>query len=206
MRQSHIAPYSVLFLLIAVMIGVECMLIAADQGWVGSVRWRSLSYQFAAFWPGLLGTWEPNYAGQQITMFVSYAFVHAGPDHLFGNAIVLWLLGRQVTDRVGQIGLCVVFFITSLGAALVFVAMTAGTTPMIGASGVVFGLAGVLVGWQWQGRGAGVRPVLETLGLIAVLVLLNVALYIWYDGRVAWQAHLGGFIVGFGLSQTFWER
>jgi membrane associated rhomboid family serine protease len=206
MQQSRIGSYSVLFLLIAAMIGVECILIAADQGWVGSVRWRTLAYQFAAFWPGLLGTWQPNYAGQQILMFLSYAFVHAGPDHLIGNAIVLWLLGRQVTDHVGQIGFCVVFFLTSLGAALVFMAMTAGTNPMIGASGVVFGLAGVLVGWQWQSRKAGVRPMLETVGIVAVLVLLNVVLYLWYDGRVAWQAHLGGFIVGFGLSQALWEK
>ena len=188
------------------MIGVEIVLIAADQGWLGSVRWRVLSYQFAAFWPGLLGTWQPNYTGQHILMFVSYAFVHAGPDHLIGNSIVLWLLGRQVTERVGQIGFCVAFFMTSLGAALVFMAMTNGTTPMIGASGVVFGLAGMLVGWQWQSREAGLRPALEIVGIIAALVLLNVVLFLWYDGRVAWQAHLGGFVVGFGLSQTFWER
>jgi len=195
--------HAVLLILVAAVVLVEVTLSLADYGWIGSTRWRSLSYQFAAFWPGLLATWQPNFTGQPTVMFLSYTLVHAGPDHAFGNAIVMWILGTQVVDRIGQLGTTIAIFTTSFGAALVFFAMSIAPTPMIGASGVVFGLAGILIGWAWQERAAGAKPALKLLGLVALLVLLNVVLFIWYEGGLAWQSHLGGFVVGFGLSRPF---
>ncbi len=203
MQGAHFGRYAILVFLVAAIVLVEVVLSLADYGWIGSTRWRTLSYQFAAFWPGLLGTWQPNFSGQPTTMFLSYILVHAGPDHAFGNMIVMWILGRQVTDRIGQLGTTIAVLVTSFGAALVFFAMSTGPTPMIGASGVVFGLAGILIGWAWQEREEGVLPASKILGLIAFLVLLNVLLYVWYEGGLAWQSHLGGFVVGFGLSRVF---
>lgn len=201
MRRAAFGRYTVIFVLVAAIVTVELILSLADYGWIGSTRWRTLSYQFAAFWPGLLGTWQPNFAGQPTAMFLSYTLVHAGPDHAFGNAIVMWILGTQVTDRVGKIGTSIAILMTSFGAAFVFFGMSNGLTPMIGASGVVFGLAGVLLGWAWQEREPGIKPASKLLGVIALLVLLNVVLYNWYEGGLAWQSHLGGFVVGFGLSR-----
>jgi len=199
MPKAPPAPLIILAIL-AVIIGIEAVLQAADQGWIGTRRWRSLAYQFGAFWPGLLDTWEPNYIGQPAAMFVTYAFLHGGLEHLLGNAVTLWSLGRIVVARTGQRGFLAVFALTSLGGALCFAALSPGTTPMVGASGALFGLAGIWVGWQWQDRAPGIGPMLRVSGIVALLIALNVALFWWYGGSLAWQTHLGGFGAGLGMA------
>jgi len=193
---------AVILAVLAVIIGIEVVLQAADAGLIGTRRWRSLAYQFGAFWPGLLTTWEPNYTGQPAAMFVTYAVLHGGLEHLLGNAVTLWSLGRVVCARTGQRGFVVVFTLTSLGGALCFAALSAGNTPMVGASGALFGLAGIWTGWQWLDRGQDRGPggTWRVLAIIAVLIALNVVLYWWYSGGLAWQTHLGGFVVGLALS------
>ena len=190
----------VLIALLAAMTGIEAALSAADLGWIGSRRWRSLAYQYGAFWPGLLETWAPNYRGQAAAMFVTYAGLHAGLEHLAGNVIALWSLGSVVTERIGQRGFAAVFALTSLGGALCFAALSPGLTPMVGASGAVFGLAGLWLGWQWQERRPGWRDPARIAAIAAGLVALNLVLHAWYDGGLAWQTHLGGFAVGLALA------
>lgn len=196
-------PAAILTILAAI-IGIEMLLQAADAGLIGTRRWRSLAYQFGAFWPGLLATWEPNYTGQPAAMFVTYAFLHGGLEHLLGNAVTLWSLGRIVVARCGQRGFVLLFALTSLGGALCFAALSAGTTPMVGASGALFGLAGAWVGWQWQDRGPG--GAWRVLAIVAGLIGLNVGLYWWYSGGLAWQTHLGGFVVGLALTGWLGRR
>ncbi len=192
-------PFVMAAILVTI-IGIELILQAADQGWIGSRRWRTLAYQFGAFWPGLLNTWKPNYSGQPVAMFVTYTFVHGGLGHLVGNAISIWSLGRVVCFRAGQRGFAAIFMTSTLGGALCFAALSTGNTPMVGASGALFGLAGAWVRWQWQDRSPGLHETMRVLLIAGFLVALNVALYAWYGGRLAWETHLGGFIVGFMMA------
>jgi membrane associated rhomboid family serine protease len=189
----------VIGMILIVIVGVEALLQAADAGLIGTRRWRSLAYQFGAFWPGLLADWQPNFPGQAGVMFISYAFLHSGLEHLVGNAVTLWALGRVVCARAGGRGFALAFGLTSLGGALCFAALSPGPQPMVGSSGALFGIAGVWLGWQWQARRTGT----ETLRLLAIvlgLIAANVLLYWWYDGRLAWATHLGGFVTGLALS------
>ena len=81
---------------------IELALQGADLGLWGPARLRIYVYQNSAFWPGLLGTWIPNYEAQPYTMFVTYAFVHGGLAHLIINMITLVSLGNAVIRDVGQ--------------------------------------------------------------------------------------------------------
>ncbi|WP_069301145.1 rhomboid family intramembrane serine protease [Neptunicoccus sediminis] len=201
------APRGALIAILTVLISSEVALQMADLGWIGSPRWRSLAYQYGAFWPGLLDSWAPNYAAQPVTMFVSYAFLHGGLGHLAGNALALWFLGQAVVARIGQGGFLGVFAITSLGGAVSFAALSAGTTPMVGASGALFGLVGIGVGWRFfDSTATPLRRTRHVLGSIALMVLLNILLNWWYDGHLAWQAHLGGFATGLGLAKWLGAR
>ena len=65
----------------------ELVLSGADRGLWGSAAWRPMAYQDGAFWAGLLRDWQPNYAIQPASMFLTYAFLHAGPGHLLGNVL-----------------------------------------------------------------------------------------------------------------------
>ena len=67
---------------------------------------------------------------------------------------------------------------------------------MVGASGAVFAFLGLWIAWDWRrhrGRGPSTGPVLRRVG---VLVLVNVVIYVGLKGMLAWEAHLGGFLVG----------
>jgi len=199
-RSGTPALPAVLIVLTILIVAVEAVLQAADHGWIGTLRWRSLAYQYGAFWPGLLDNWVPNFTGQPVAMFVTYAFLHSGFDHLAGNAVVLWTLGRLVCNRAGQRGFAVIYAVSALVGAVFFATLSPGTTPMIGASGALFGLAGAATGWLWLDRSTVRAGAAQVAGLILALAVLNVALWWWQDGMLAWETHLGGFIAGFGLA------
>jgi membrane associated rhomboid family serine protease len=178
--------------LILSMVLIELIFFMADIGWLGSPRWRSFAYQNGAFWAGLLTNWRPNYAGQTVTMFFTYAFLHGGLIHMVTNMVVLFSLGLMAIKRVGTVGFFVIFFLASFGGGIAFGALSNSVQPMLGASGALFGLIGAWVYWDWRERHSPIPIVTAILGLI----LLNVIMWWWMNGQLAWQTHLGGFISG----------
>jgi membrane associated rhomboid family serine protease len=158
--------------------------------------WRAIALSYGAFWNGLLHGWEPLYAAQPSTMFLSYALLHGGLLHLVGNMVAILALGGIVVARIGQKGFLLLYATTAFGGALAYAMLSSSTVPMIGASGAVFGLIGAWKFWEWQLRqhfGSPMRPLWRSL---AGLFLLNVLLWLFMQGLVAWEAHLGGFIAG----------
>lgn len=182
--------------LIALCVAVELTLMAADAGLIGTTRWRGLAYQYGAFWPGLLSDWRPNYAAQPATMFVSHAFLHGDFWHLAGNMATLFVLGVQLREWTSPGGFLVVYAGAAFGGALCFALLNQSPFPMVGASGALFGLAGALVTWEaLERRRAGDR-MWPMIRIVLILVALNVGMFIWLEGVLAWEAHLGGFLAG----------
>jgi membrane associated rhomboid family serine protease len=174
----------------------EVVLTGADWRLWGQPWWRLLTYQYAGFWPGLLGDWQPNYALQPVAMFVSYGFLHAGTWHLAVNMATLLLLAGPVAARIGGQGFLRAYGLSLLGGALGFAGLTTAPTPMVGASGALFGLAGVLLALEFDRRMARGLPVRNVLAMIFGLAAGNAVLAWTSGGGLAWQAHLGGFIAG----------
>lgn len=172
---------------------VELVLQGADHGLWGSVLWRDLAYQYGAFWPGLLGDWQPNFRFQAVTMFVTHGFLHAGPAHLIGNMVTLAALGQRLRG-IPPRGFLTLYGLSMLGGAAGFALLPHGPSPMVGASGAIFGLAGV---WTVQvARGDSGRLALIVTGLVGV----NLITWALQGGNLAWQAHLGGFVTGFAVA------
>ncbi len=194
------AQRSAIFLivaLIALCTVVEAALTTSDWSLIRTPRLRLTVYEFAGFWPGLLGDWRPNYSAQPYTMFLTYGFLHGGPIHLLVNMFTLWSLGRAVVDMVGQRGFAVIYTVSLFGGAVGYAILAEGPNPMVGASGALFGLAGALLGWSYLARvslRASLRPVLQVM---AMLVAINIAMWWALSGQLAWQTHLGGFLAGF---------
>ncbi len=188
-------PAVVVVLLLACLLP-EIVLSGADFGFWGSPRWRQTAVEYAGFWPGLLGTWRPNYPGQSVLMFASYGFLHAGLAHFAVNMLTLLSLGRPVAQRIGQARFLVLYLVSIVGGAAGFAALSASVMPMVGASGALFGLLGAILAWEFRDRlhsRAGLWPVLRSVG---ILVALNLVLWWAMHGLLAWQAHLGGFVAG----------
>lgn len=176
----------------------ELVLQAADHGLFGSVRWRPLVYQNAGFWAGLLRDWQPNYPAQPFTMFVTYAFLHAGFVHLLGNMILLVVAGPVVIARFGAGGFAMIYAGSILGGALSFGLLSTSASPMIGASGALSGLIGAVIAEHFS-QGYSPKRHFVMLCQIGGLVVLNIVSWLLEGGVLAWQTHLGGCLVGLGL-------
>jgi membrane associated rhomboid family serine protease len=178
--------------LIALCTLIELILSAADLGFVGTVRWRTLWIENAAFWAGLLRDWQPNYAAQPWLMFGTYAFLHVGPMHLLGNMLALIWLGPVLQARLGRRGFCLLWLAAASGGALCFALLSTTPAPMVGASGAVFGLLGALVALDYLDRG----DLSAVLSMTALLAGLNLVTFIFEKGGLAWETHLGGYLAG----------
>lgn len=134
--------------------------------------------------------------------FITAAFLHS-PDtmtHLLFNMMGLYVMGQFLESFLGRARFVAVYLLSALGGSVGFLltaprldisdqaALTVWAQSMVGASGAVFGLfaAAFLV---LRRTGAPVA------GMV-VLIALNLALPFIYP-NIAWQAHLGGAVVGF---------
>ena len=188
--------------IIALCVLPELALTGADLGLWGQPWWRLLTYQYGGFWPGLLDNWRPNYDLQPWVMFVTYGFLHAGPWHLVVNMATLALLSTPVAAQFGTRGYLGIFAISLLGGALGFAGLIDEPTPMVGASGALFGLAGALLALEFDRRVARGKSVRQVMAMIFGLAAGNALLSLSSGGELAWQAHLGGFVAGW-LYATF---
>lgn len=186
----------VIGLVIAACTLVEGALILGDFGMLGLPRLRQTAYEYAGFWPGLLGGWTPNYGTQPYAMFLSYAFLHTDIKHFVFNMITLYSLGGAVWDRVGTRGFLILYVAAILGGGLGFGLLADTLRPMVGASGGLFGLAGGILAWNYVDRFTESRQLWPIVLIILGLLFLNLALWWLMDGLLAWETHLGGFVFG----------
>lgn len=198
------AQLTPLIAIMAICICVEGIVSLADFGVIDPSRLRSIVYDNAGFWPGLLGDWRPNYSGQSALMFLTYGFLHGGLVHLAINMFTLNSLGRPVIERAGPLGFVEIYAAALLGGAIVYGMLAAGLRPMVGASGALFGLAGALVAWNLKDRISLSEELAPLLRIVALLLAINLVMWWALGGQLAWQTHLGGFLAGFAVA--FWGR
>ncbi|OWJ77755.1 rhomboid family intramembrane serine protease (plasmid) [Haematobacter massiliensis] len=185
----------VLVLFVACLIP-ELILSGADYGLWGDPGWRLWAWQHGGFWTGLLGNWRPNYAAQPWLMFLTYGFLHGGVIHFGVNMLTLFSLAPPLVERMGQGRFLLLYMASMIGGGLGFALLSQSPQPMVGASGALFGLAGAVMALSWQylrARGESLRPVIRSLLWLAGL---NLVLWWAMSGMLAWETHLGGFVVG----------
>ncbi len=72
---------------------------------------------------------------------VTHLFVHGGFMHLLFNLFALWMFGMPVESQWGEREFLKYYLICGLGAAAATIALSPGSgTPVIGASGPVYGM------------------------------------------------------------------
>jgi membrane associated rhomboid family serine protease len=180
---------------VAVSAALELMF-TLQGGPSGESHLRRVAFVLGAFWPGRLEGWAPLFPGQHLTMFFTYALLHAGLLHMLLNMLILVHLSRETVARVGNWGFALFFAVTSAAGAAAFWLLSSSPGPMVGASGAVFGLFGATMYWDWQRRRAASAPLQPVLRMALGLVLMNAILWVLLQGFLAWEAHLGGFAAG----------
>ncbi len=124
---------------------------------------------------------------------VTAMFVHAGFWHISANMLTLYFFGSYFSRLVGRGRFLLVYFAGGIIGNLLFWVLAQPDSLAVGASGAVFALAGGLVVMQPR------LPVI--IFPIPVPIPLFVAviggfLILSFMPLVAWQAHLGGLVVG----------
>jgi len=181
---------------------IEVVLGLADAGYLADPTLRRRLFVAGAFWASLLHGDAPLYAVQPITMFLSHAFLHGSLLHMVMNMTILLALGRFTADRYGPGAVLPVFLLGAIAGGAVFGLVNADRVPMVGASGAVFAFLGVWIAWDWRRHRAAGLSTGPVTRRVLVLAFLNVALWFGLSGGLAWEAHLGGFLVG--LACGFW--
>jgi membrane associated rhomboid family serine protease len=150
----------------------------------------------------------PMFGRTEPWRFLTAAFAHSPGQllHILFNMYALWILGQYLEPMLGRVRFAALYLVSAFGGSVGFLLMAsppvsvAGltnnswVTPMVGASGAVFGLFGALIVLNRHlGRSSG--PIFVVLGI-------NAALGFLVPG-IAWQAHVGGFLTGMALAAVF---
>ena len=163
---------------------------------------------------GILVPTRYDLADSLAPLFTSM-FLHGGALHLAGNMWILWIFGDNVEDCLGHIGYLLFYVACGLASGVIH-ALSAPFSPVvtIGASGAIAGVMGAYL---------LLYPAARVMTLVWVLFYVDiwavpafVFLFYWFliqvlsgaatlgggsilGGGVAWWAHIGGFIAGFGF-------
>jgi membrane associated rhomboid family serine protease len=142
-------------------------------------------------------------------MFTSM-FLHGGLMHLLGNMLFLYVFGDNVEDYFGHLGYLIFYSICGVGSGMVHVLFNwHSSLPAIGASGAISGVMGAY---------AVLYPRANVLMLFFVFLVPIPAVFVlgyWFvlqflagvgglgaadTPGVAFWAHIGGFVIGFGIA------
>lgn len=196
-----------LWMIVGVMAAIELVLNLSSSGIFGTVNLRWPAFMLGAFWqPILSGAAAPLYPGQTALMFITHAFLHGGFMHWALNSVILLSLGKFVSIHIGATKTMLVLFLSAIGGAACFGLISSSNAPMIGASGAVFGLIGLWQVMDYRMRRRSALPVRPVVMAFLGLVISNIIFFVMLSGGLAWEAHLGGWIVGWIAGQSFARR
>jgi membrane associated rhomboid family serine protease len=165
---------------------------------------------FIMKWAFVPSRFLANPVGDFPTLFTAM-FMHAGPVHLGGNMLYLWIFGDNVEDRFGHIQFAIFYLLCGVAATFAQLAFSMDSNvPNLGASGAVAGVLGayILMFPQQKVRVLIGRVVTQMSAIIVIGFWIVLQFFSGIGsiantadtGGVAYMAHIGGFIAGFVLT------
>jgi len=130
---------------------------------------------------------------QQPWTIISSIFIHGGFAHIIFNMISLYFLGSFFIRAVGERSFLAVFFLGGLAGNALYILLAPPNVIGIGASGAIFAIGGALA--------VLVPRVPVYIFFIPIPMPLWMAILIFFllsflFSEIAWQAHLGGLVLG----------
>lgn len=142
------------------------------------------------------GRFDPLLAVAEPWRFITSMFLHAPKSlmHIAFNMLTLWCVGPILEKLMGHWPFLALYLISGFGGSLGLMAWAAlepsgqgWLTGAYGASGALFGLfAAMLI--VYRRIGEDIRSMLIWMGINFLMPFLTPG--------IAWQAHVGGFIIG----------
>ena len=145
----------------------------------------------------------PAYFLHQPWTIITNLFVHGGIGHIMCNMISLYFLGSFVLRLLGEKKFLAVYFLGGIIGNIFYIFLAPAFSIGIGASGAIFALGGAL---------AVMTPRLPVfIFFIPIPIPLWIAIIIFLlisflPLHIAWQAHLGGLLLGVGAGYYYKKR
>lgn len=131
---------------------------------------------------------------------ITNMFLHAGFWHFFTNMLTLFFFGNYLIRLIGNRYFFIIYFLAGLLGNVFYLWLGEPISLAIGASGAVFGIAGALT---------MLRPKLKVfifpipVPIPLWIAVLGVGVFLSFSSGVAWEAHLGGLLLGLGAGYLF---
>ena len=140
---------------------------------------------------------------QQPWTILTAIFLHGGFSHIIFNMISLYFLGSFFIRAAGERNFLAVFFLGGLAGNALYILLAPPNVIGIGASGAVFAIGGALA--------VLVPRVPVFIFFIPIPMPLWIAIIIFFllsffFSGIAWQAHLGGLLLGLVAGLIFRRR
>lgn len=168
---------------------------------------------FAMFYPTspLFRIWQP----------ITYMFMHGGFAHIFFNMWALWMFGSALEYAIGTKKFVILYFVAGLGALGLHVLfqyiqiatgmadpMNVMRTPMLGASGALYGVQIAYAMLYPNDVWTLIFPPISLKAKWFVVIFVAIELICGITGTadgVAHFAHLGGMLFGW-LLILYWKK
>ena len=203
----------VVWVLILVLFGIHLVL-----DW-GGTQWQTFAVYTFAFIPARFGFAHfPQPPGAAVWSFLTYGFLHADWTHLLGNCLWLAVFSKPVEARLGTLRYLILLALGIIaGAAAPLVLHWGEPLQLVGISGGVSALLAAAIPVMYaqreptpHGRLRPLRPIeivrdrralTFSLMWIVLTALTATSQFLATDALVplrvvAWEAHVGGFIIG----------
>ncbi len=134
-----------------------------------------------------LVSYYPPFTAIEPWSMITSMFGHLSFFHIASNMFSLYIFGRILEPQIGRWRFLALYFISGFGGSVAVLVIAPGVS-VAGASGAIFGLLGAFFILQRRFGGNSSQ--------IILLIVLNLAIGFLPGVRIAWQAHVGGLIVG----------
>ena len=130
----------------------------------------------------------------------AYSFLHADFTHLFMNMALFLPFGLVIAHAIGNVGFGMLYHLGAFGGALfAYILEPTSVIPMVGASASVSALVGFIISSSFLGLRfpSPFNSTKNTMVFFIMWFVLNVVYPYLFAHSISWEAHMGGFVVGF---------
>lgn len=153
---------------------------------------------------------QESFILNQTDGFIAHGFMHADWMHLLGNMFYLWLFGNVLCSHIGGLKYVLLYFCFMIGAAVLHVIVDGDRA--LGASGAISGVLGMVfllapnakvhvVGGYYPMIGRDFSDFrMPAQWIIGTWFLYDIYGAMYGTCRIAYMAHVGGFLTGLLLA------
>ncbi len=177
---------------ILIAVNVAIYIIGAAQGGGLGNPGASMNRVGSLYWHTVL--FGPFVANGGWWRLVTSMFLHENLIHIGFNMFALYLIGTPVEQYLGRTRYIGLYFVSGLAGAAGAL-LQSPSTPVLGASGAIFGILGAMLILEWQitGRLAGNAMTWIVINLVISFAIPN----------VSWGGHLGGLVGGILITLAY---